>query len=104
MSTHHHPTATSARDPSLEADLKLLIDAVGEAGDLAMTFYGNAPRTQTKPDGTQVSEADFAVDALLKERLISGRDAYGWLSEESEDNRDRLGKSRVWVVDPIALF
>ncbi len=93
--------AASAQDTSLEADLKLLTEAVGEAGDLAMTFFGNAPRTQTKPDGTQVSEADFAVDALLKERLISGRKSYGWLSEESEDNPDRLSKSRVWVVDPI---
>ncbi len=101
MSTRHHPTAASTRDASLEADLKLLIAAVGEAGDLAMTFFGNAPRTEIKPDGTLVSEADFAVDALLKKRLVPGGSSYGWLSEESEDNLDRLGKSRVWVVDPI---
>ncbi len=26
---------------------------------------------------------------------------YGWLSEESADDLSRLGKRRVWIVDPI---
>ncbi len=101
MNTRHHPTLPPARDAEIEADLGLLIDAVREAGGLAMSFFGHAPRTEIKPDGTFVSEADFAVDALLKTRLISGSRVYGWLSEESEDTLERLGHARVWVIDPI---
>ena len=48
-----------------------------------------------------MSEADLAVNALLKERLLSLRPDYGWLSEETRDNPDRLARRRVWVVDPI---
>ncbi len=29
------------------------------------------------------------------------RPNYGWLSEESEDNAQRLDRNRIWVVDPI---
>jgi myo-inositol-1(or 4)-monophosphatase len=29
------------------------------------------------------------------------RDGEGWLSEETEDDRSRLGTRRVWVVDPL---
>ena len=47
-----------------------------------------------------MSEADIAVDALLRERLLSIRDA-GWLSEETEDDPARLRRDEVWVVDPI---
>ena len=77
-----------------------LAAAVREAGALALkTFRGN-PRSWTKGGTSPVSEADLAVDALLRERLLAIRDA-GWLSEESEDDAARLARSEVWVVDPI---
>jgi myo-inositol-1(or 4)-monophosphatase len=46
-----------------------------------------------------VTEADTAVDAVLHKELL--RDDEGWLSEESVDDLSRLGKNRVWVVDPL---
>ena len=46
-----------------------------------------------------VTEADHAADAVLREILPQGGE--GWLSEESVDDPARLGRSRVWVVDPI---
>ena len=46
-----------------------------------------------------VTEADRAVDAALHGSLL--RDGEGWLSEESADDLSRVGKSRVWVVDPL---
>jgi myo-inositol-1(or 4)-monophosphatase len=48
-----------------------------------------------------VSEADIAVDLLLKDRLAAVGNRYGWLSEETEDDPARLSARRVWVVDPI---
>jgi myo-inositol-1(or 4)-monophosphatase len=46
-----------------------------------------------------VTEADRAVDAVLRQNLL--RDGEGWLSEETVDNPSRLGKERVWIVDPL---
>lgn len=46
-----------------------------------------------------VTEADLAVDAVLRMELL--REGEGWLSEESVDDMSRLSKSRVWVVDPL---
>lgn len=54
-----------------------------------------------KPDGSEVSDADLAVDRFLKETLRGARPAYGWLSEESEDDPARLAAERLWIVDPI---
>jgi myo-inositol-1(or 4)-monophosphatase len=46
-----------------------------------------------------VTEADTAVDAVLRKELLRGGE--GWLSEESVDDLSRLHKPRVWVVDPL---
>ncbi len=82
-------------------EFELLISAVREAGATALSYYGNNPRTDTKADGTSVSEADHAANDVLKRRLVTDHQAYGWLSEESEDDKSRLKHSRVWMVDPI---
>ncbi|MEH0071589.1 3'(2'),5'-bisphosphate nucleotidase CysQ [Pannonibacter sp. Pt2-lr] len=54
-----------------------------------------------KAGSSPVSEADMAADAYLRETLLAARPDYGWLSEETADTPDRLGKTRVFVVDPI---
>jgi myo-inositol-1(or 4)-monophosphatase len=46
-----------------------------------------------------VTEADRALDAVLRENLL--RQGEGWLSEESADDFSRLNRERVWVVDPL---
>jgi myo-inositol-1(or 4)-monophosphatase len=86
-------------------DRDAAIRAVREAGDLALGQWreGAAPATGVweKSKGNPVSEADLAVDALLKERLGALAPNIGWLSEETVDNPDRLSMSRQWLVDPI---
>ncbi len=52
-----------------------------------------------KEGGDPVTEADVLVDAEMKRILPQSGE--GWLSEESVDDKERLGKSRVWIVDPI---
>lgn len=101
MNTHLNHSSTPLPDAFKRANLDQLLSAVREAGTLAMSYFGQSPRSELKADGTSVSEADLAANALLKERLHETNRAYGWLSEESEDNLSRLDKSRVWVVDPI---
>jgi myo-inositol-1(or 4)-monophosphatase len=73
---------------------------VREAGALAMQTFRRPLRSWTKDASSPVSEADLAVDGLLRERLLAIRDA-GWLSEETEDDPARLARAEVWVVDPI---
>jgi myo-inositol-1(or 4)-monophosphatase len=46
-----------------------------------------------------VTEADHAIDAVLREILPEKGE--GWLSEETKDDKIRLKSGRVWVVDPI---
>ena len=82
-------------------DAELLDRAVREAGEIALRYYNSSARSWDKCDGSPVTEADLAVDEFLKSALLKDRPAYGWLSEETTDNLDRLKSSRVWIVDPI---
>ena len=83
-------------------DLELLIGAAQEAGDIARSYFDGANKVWDKPGGAgPVSEADLAVDTLLRERLTSARPGYGWLSEETEDTSHRQDTDSVFIVDPI---
>jgi len=88
-------------DPAIARDSALLADAVREAGALALRMFRTELRQWIKGKSSPVSEADIAVDELLKDRLQSGAPDYGWLSEETADDRTRLERRRVWIVDPI---
>jgi myo-inositol-1(or 4)-monophosphatase len=87
--------------PPLAEDYELLKTAVREGGELALSYFKQQVQVQRKADGSEVSEADLAVDAALKLALTTRRKDYGWLSEESPDDRTRLKHSRVWMIDPI---
>ncbi len=79
-----------------------LQSAVREAGVLARGMFGTALKNWTKgPTESPVSEADIAVDDLLRQRLAGGDNGIAWLSEESIDDPVRLAARRVWIVDPI---
>ncbi len=82
-------------------DLELIVDAAEEAGALALKLFKDGLTIEKKSDGTPVTDADLAVDALLTERLRAARPDYAWLSEETADNVDRLSARRVFIVDPI---
>ncbi len=96
------PTPAQTHAPNLRHDdMALLETVIREAGLLALKYFKTDFNHWKKEDRTPVSEADIAVDQLLKQRLLSASGDYGWLSEETEDDRHRLNKQRVWVVDPI---
>ncbi len=83
------------------ADAALLAAAIGEAGTLAASLFQRGVRVWDKSPGNPVTEADYAIDALLKARLRAARPDYGWLSEETADDAARLDRRRLWVVDAI---
>ena len=85
----------------LAADLELLETAAREAGEIARRYWREDPQVWDKGGDDPVSEADFAVDKHLHQRLLGARPDYGWVSEETEDNPERLSAERVFIVDPI---
>ena len=82
-------------------DLTLLETAAREAGEIAMGFWRDDPMVWDKGGDDPVSEADFAVDSHLKSRLLAERPEYAWISEETEDDAERLTARHVFIVDPI---
>ena len=72
-----------------------------EAGALALSLFRTELKNWIKGVSSPVSEADIAVNDLVEQRLRSATPDYGWLSEESVDDEERLEKRLVWIVDPI---
>ena len=84
------------------SDLALLIAAAEAAGDIARRHFSVGHSVWEKAGGQgPVTEADIEVDDMLRERLMAARPAYGWLSEETEDDTSRLDRKRVFIIDPI---
>lgn len=80
-------------------DLERIREALLEAGTILRRFSPRQVEVRVKPDGGPVTEADLAADTALREGLP--RAGEGWLSEETPDDRARLDRHRVWVVDPL---
>ncbi len=82
------------------ADVLQRIEAAIEAARVVFArFTPGAIETEYKIGHDPVTEADRAIDAVLRQNLL--RDGEGWLSEESIDDVSRLDKRCVWVVDPL---
>jgi myo-inositol-1(or 4)-monophosphatase len=82
-------------------DLIVALDAARAAGPAIMAEFRAEPEVSYKAPDQPVTAADLEADAILADRLRSARPDYGWLSEETVDRPDRLGRDRVWVVDPV---
>ncbi len=95
----------SPSPPSLSSLAMAVRDAARRAGDLALPYYRAGAQTAAKlwykGHSSPVTEADIALDTFLKNRLSDLLPQAGWLSEETADDPARLGRSYVWIVDPI---
>ncbi len=99
-------TRVSARpEPAahgFERELKLARQAAREAGEiLRRHWHRGGFRIGSKGHDNPVTEADLEADRALKRLLHDPFPEYGWLSEETADNRGRLRCRRVWIVDPL---
>lgn len=82
------------------SDILERIEAALEAArGVFAKFTPGAIETEYKIGHDPVTEADRALDAVLRQNLL--REGEGWLSEETADNPARLDKERVWIVDPL---
>lgn len=80
-------------------DLARINAALDKAVSVLDQFTAGAIDSTLKSGGDPLTEADIAVDSVLRNTLPA--EGEGWLSEETVDSSERLNKQRVWIVDPI---
>ena len=87
---------------NLEKELNISLKAVIEASKIIMEVYtSNDLGVEIKEDNSPVTKADKATDSIIRGLLSSAFPEYGLLTEESIDDKSRLSKDFVWIVDPI---
>jgi myo-inositol-1(or 4)-monophosphatase len=80
-------------------DLERIDGALNAAIAVLEPFTPGAVEVTMKSGDDPVTAADLAVNDVLLDLLpLPGE---GWLFEETADSSDRLGRDRVWMVDPI---
>jgi myo-inositol-1(or 4)-monophosphatase len=84
---------------SSQETLERIHAALEAAREVLNRFTPGAIEAEYKVGHDPVTEADRAVDSVLRKNLL--RAGEGWLSEETIDDFSRLDKPRVWVVDPL---
>ena len=80
-------------------EINLAINSVINAGKTVMKIYDQPFETKIKFDNSPITEADIASNKIIQ-KIISTSD-YPILSEETKDNKKRLEKETVWIVDPL---
>jgi myo-inositol-1(or 4)-monophosphatase len=98
MSSNEVPS--SAAD--LQRELNLAREAALSAGEILERYFRDRGfEIDQKGKDNPVTTADFDADHEIKRLLRPPFPEYGWLSEETADNPDRLSRRRVWIVDPL---
>jgi 3'-phosphoadenosine 5'-phosphosulfate (PAPS) 3'-phosphatase len=83
-------------------ELETAISAAREAGAAIRDLYERAAAAvSVKDDGSYVTDADLAADAIIRRRMGTAFPADAILTEEGRDDRARLSADRCWIVDPI---
>jgi 3'(2'), 5'-bisphosphate nucleotidase len=72
-----------------------------EAAVLVRGYHRKKMVIEAKAGNEPVTEADRAANALIVERLAAAFPKDTILSEEIPDSGARIGRSRIWMVDPI---
>ena len=82
-------------------ELAVAEQAARQAGVAVMGSFRGKFDVREKSKNNPVTSADLEANRIIRDCVQTNFPNDGWLSEEDSDNADRLGLSRVWVVDPI---
>ena len=89
-------------ESDLTRELALAKKAARAAGVILRGHYKREGlKVGSKGHDNPVTQADLEADSAIKKALRDPFPSYGWLSEETVDNEDRLKCRRVWIVDPL---
>lgn len=83
---------------TLPFEMSDILEIVREASALGKKLQGNC-RAELKADNTFVTEADRAIETLLRERLSTLTPTWSFLGEEQGLTGDP--NAPAWVIDPI---
>jgi 3'(2'), 5'-bisphosphate nucleotidase len=85
-----------------ERELRVGVELARRAGEAALAFYGKPMRVEHKDEFDEpVTQADRTVNELIVRALRERFPEDGILAEESVDTDRRIGRARVWMIDPI---
>jgi len=85
-----------------ERELRVGLELARRAGEAALGYYGKPLRVEHKEEFDEpVTQADRAVNELIVRALRDEFPEDGVLAEESVDTDRRIGRERVWMIDPI---
>jgi 3'(2'), 5'-bisphosphate nucleotidase len=86
-------------------ELEVALRLAREAGSAILGYYDVPLEIERKMDADEHSEPVTQADRAANELIVNGLKAEfpedGILAEESVDTERRLGKRRVWMVDPL---
>lgn len=89
----------------LKEELRVATKIAQEAGALLLRYYAEGVEVKEKIGADNMVEPVTIADKRASELIIKGlREAFpedGILSEEAFDDKQRLSKQRVWVIDPM---
>jgi len=88
----------------LEKELEIVKKVIKEAGNAALSYYGEKSDNKVEIKGTEgnqspVTDADLAAEKVIIEGVKQF--GYGILSEETLDDKSRYENDRIWVIDPL---
>jgi 3'(2'), 5'-bisphosphate nucleotidase len=85
-----------------EKELRVGVELARRAGEAALAYYGKPLLVEHKEEFDEpVTQADRAVNELIVRALREEFPDDGVLAEESVDTDRRIGRERVWMIDPI---
>ena len=79
--------------------LRVAHDLALEAGEITLQHFGTVLASDTKGDGTPVTESDRAAETLLRKKIGTQFPDHGILGEEFGETNP--GATVRWILDPI---
>jgi 3'(2'), 5'-bisphosphate nucleotidase len=89
---------------SYDRELRIALELSRQAGAAILDVYEGPLEIHQKVDADDrepVTQADRIANEIIVKRLSREFPEDGILAEESIDTERRLGKSRVWMIDPL---
>ncbi len=95
---------TTVGSQTYDRELRVALQLAREAGAVILDLYEGPLVIEQKSqlhDHEPVTQADKLANELIVRRLSREFPDDGILAEESVDTERRLGKKRVWMIDPL---
>lgn len=86
---------------SYERELEIALKAGREAGAAVRRFYEAGTESWEKSADNPLTQADLESDRIIAGHLREHFADDGLMSEETIDDKSRVARRRVWIVDPM---